>query len=254
MSFFDGKPPSISAITEYKKTPPIDSYFLESLSTFTISADMVASGIDAASLVYTFTATPGHGIAANDEIILLDVPSDRSFYAKVFSVAVDTITVDRPIDFAFPSVSTQGRIVNSEMAVDGSVTPRIFSVRAGNISSETTRFILRATNTAPMDYSLFAGIAALQKGLVFRVVNGYQKTIFNFHNDGDIAQFCYDLNYSTKAPAGENGYVARISFAGDAKHGTSLVIEGTDTIQWVTQDNLTTVGSLKASVMGRDSK
>jgi hypothetical protein len=230
-------------------TQPIDALFAQSVTNFTLSADTVASGI--AVMQYTFDATPAHGIVAGNEILLLDVVGNRSFFAKVQLVAVDTITVDRPIDNVFPSATSLGRIVTTEMAVLGSLAaPSIFSVRSGTVPSDITRTFITMLDGTSMDDGKFGGIGALTNGLVFRVVNSFQKTIFNFKTNGEIKQFCYDLEYSEKAPAGQFGLAARLSFAGPDKHGVALRIQDTDVLQWVVQDDLTGLISMKISAQG----
>jgi hypothetical protein len=235
-----------------RKTPPIDALFAQSISNFTLSSDATASTIS--TLYYTFEATAGHGIGATDEIILLDPPSDRSLQAVVISVATNTITIDRPIDHAFASASTLGRIITTEMAVVGSLaSPKIYSVRSGIIPSAYTRFIITMIDDTAMDDSKFGGITALTNGLVLRIVNGFQKTIFNFKSNQDIKQFCYDLDYSLKAPAGLHGLAARITFNGEDKHDTVLEIAGDDVIQWIVQDDLTGLTSIKIAGMGSET-
>lgn len=231
-------------------TPPIDALFAQSISDFTLSADTVASGIIVGSLVYDFVATAAHGIAPADEILLIDVVGNRSFFAKVLSVAVNTITVDRPIDHVFPFATALGRIVTTEMAVNGSVTPQIFSLRSGAVPTDITRTIMTMLSASSMDDGLFGSLGALTRGLVLRIVNTYQKTIFCFKTNGEIKQFCYDVDYSDKAPAGLYGLTARLTFAGQDKHGVTLRIQDTDVIQWVVQDNLTGLTSLKLSAEG----
>jgi hypothetical protein len=234
-------------------SPPIDALFAQQVGAgFSLAVDTVASGITAASLVYTFTAVGGHGIAPGDEILLLDVVGNRSFFCVVISVAVNDITVDRPIDFLFPVASTLGRIVTTNMAVNGNVTPQIFSLRAGEIPIDGVRFIMTGTNNIAMDYSKFMGRSPLAKGIVFRILNDFQKTIFCFKTDAEIAQFCYDLKYLDKAPAGEYGVAARISFGGADKHGVVLRISGTDVLQWVVQDDLSSLLSLNISAQGHE--
>jgi len=228
-------------------TEPIDTYFAESLSQFTLAADTVASGLLAASLVYDFTATAGHGIVATDQIVLIG--TDRSFIAYVTNVAGDVITVDTPIDFVFISGST-GLIVNTNMAVDGSVTPRIFKVQAGVTPVFFRRFIMTITDGSSMDDSKFGGIPALTNGLVIRIVNGFQKSIINVKTNSDLRQWAYDLQYADKAPAGVYGVSSRLTYAGKEKHGVVLSVSGTSEIQWVVQDDLTGLLTLYQSAMG----
>lgn len=233
-------------------TPPLDPLFVEALSNFTISTDAVASG--ETTMVYTFEATAGHGIIIGDEIILLDVVADRYFQAEIVNVATNTITIDRPIDHAFASASTLGRITNSNMNVLGSLaSPRIFTLNGGINPSDFSRFIITITDDTAMDDSRFGGLSALSNGLVFRIYNGFQRTIFNFKSNQDIKQFCYDVNYSDKAPAGIFGLSARITFGGEDKHGTIIRAQTPDVIQWVVQDDLTGLLTLRGSATGSET-
>jgi hypothetical protein len=231
-------------------TTPIDTYFAQSISDFTISVDTGASGKTAATLVYEFEATAGHGIVAGNEVILLDTASDKSLLADVISVATNTIEIDRPIDHDFKVASTLGRIVTTNMAVNGSTTPQIFSARAGTVPIDFTRFLIKilGAGATAMDDSRFGNITALNRGLVFRIVNTFQKTIFNFKTNGEIANYCFDIRYSDKAPAGQHGFSSRITFGGQSKHGVVLRISDDDVLQWVVQDDLT--GLSKVQVVG----
>lgn len=219
-------------------TEPIDDYFLRELGSFTLAADTTAS--TATTLQYTFTATTGHGLAADDEILLLDAVADRSFYSVVTNVATDTITVDRPIDHVFPSATALAKTVTNNMAVDGSTTPLIYTLRAGTTPIDICRFLLTILGgSAAMDDGKFGNITALSNGLVFRIVDGFQKTVFNFKSNQNIKQFCYDVAYSDNAPAGNTGLSARISFNGPSKHGVALRVSGDTALQWIVQDDLT---------------
>lgn len=229
-------------------TQPVDDYFGQSLSSFTLSADTGVSGVT--TFVYTFTATAGHGIIANDYIGLFDVAANRSFFATVLNVAVNTITVDRPIDHDFLAATAVGRIVTIEMAVNGSGTPQIFSLNAGAVPVDITRMLIQMLDSTDMDEGKFGGQPALTRGLVFRIVNNWQKTVFCFKTNGEIRQFCYDVTYADKAPAGQYGLGARITFAGQEKHGVALRVQDTDVLQWVVQDDLTGLDSLKIAAEG----
>ena len=230
-------------------TQPVDTLFAQEVTNFTLASDTVASGV--VVIQYTFDASPAHGIVAGNEILLIDVVGNRSFFAVVKLVVVNTITVDRPIDHIFPSATSLGRIVTTEMAVVGSLAaPSIFSIRSGSVATDITRTLITMLDSSAMDDGKFGGIGALANGLVFRVVNSFQKTIFCFKSNQDIKQFCYDLNYSDAAPAGQFGLAARLSFAGPAKHGVAIRIHDDDVLQWVVQDDLTDLDSLKISAEG----
>ena len=230
-------------------SPLIDSYFLQSTGTFSLAADMVASTVDI--LEYDMLATAGHGIIVTDEILLIDVLDDISFYAVVVGVAGDVITLDRPIDHSYEAATTLGRTVISNMAVNGSITPQIFTVRGGALEAhDITRMFLTMLSASSMDDGKFGSLLALTNGLVLRVVDGYQQVIFNFKTNQDIKQFAYDLSYSTKSAAGQHGLVARMSFAGQDKHGAVIRLNNVDALQWIVQDDLTGLISIKGSAQG----
>ena len=229
-------------------TEPQVTYFIRSIGTFTLSQDVAASTVT--TLNKTIELTAGHSIVAGDEILLLNVSTGKDFYAEAVSVTTNTVTLDRPIDADFPSALALGREVSSQMAVDGSTTPVIFTVRSGTVPADITRVIIQMTHSGTGDDSKFGDQTSLTNGLVFRIVDSFQKTIFNFKNNGDIRGFCYDLGYSDKAGGGLNGTGARITFAGQDKHGVTLRIADDDVIQWVVQDDLTGLSSLKIVAQG----
>ena len=242
----------IDANIQDQHTKPIDSLFAQSVSNFTLSADATASGVT--TLVYTFEATAGHGIIVGNEVLLLNVLAEHALQAKVLVVSTNTITLDRPIDHAFPAASTLGRVIITNMNVNGSVTPQIFTLRAGVIPIDVTRVIISMTDSTAMDDGTFGGLSALPKGLVFRIYNGFQKTIFNFKTNGEIAQYCYDVRYADKPPAGTgHGLTARISFGGQSKHGVVLRISTNDVIQWIVQDDLTGLDTLRIVAQGHET-
>jgi hypothetical protein len=229
-------------------TEPIDTYFLQGGPSFSLALDVVISTLTL--LTYDFEAAPGHGIVIGNEIILLEVEHDRQFYAVVTGVAGDTITLDRPIDHDFKVAEAFGQIVSSNMNVNGSVTEQIFTVRAGTVPSDINRLFLSVLDSSSMDDGKFGSLPALTRGLVLRYVDGFQKTIFCFKTNLEIKEFCYDLNYASKAAAGSYGMIARMSFNGQDKHGVVLRLRGTDALQWVVQDDLTGLDAFKATAQG----
>lgn len=239
----------VPVILQDGTTPPVDVFFTRSISNFSLSNATEQSGVT--NLVFTFTASNGHAIATNNEILLLDVIGDRSFHAEVLGVSGDLITLDRPIDHAFPADSLC-RIVSTEMAVNGSVTPVIFSLRAGTTPIDFTRFIAVILDSSTMDDGLFGGIAELTKGVVFRIVDGYNWTGFNWKKNGDFKQWTFDGNYKLglSGPSGTDSFTTRLTFNGAAKHGVVLRISTGDVIQVIIQDDLTALGSFKISAMG----
>lgn len=233
-------------------TEPINDYFLQSISNFSLVVDTGVSGTT--NLIFTFTAAVGHLLIVGKELILLDVASDRSLYAVVVGVAGDDITIDRPIDHDFKSVSTLGRITTSQMNVAGSqASPQIFSVRAGSIPQDFTKFKITMTDNSAMDDEKFGGLAALTNGLVFRINNSFQKTIFTFKKNGDFAQYGA-TKYPDKVPAGTFAFNASLDFGGQNQRGVVLRISDTDVLQWIVTDDLSAGASFRISAIGHKTK
>jgi hypothetical protein len=240
----------IDVAVQDQTTPLLDSYFLQSISNFTISADMTASTLT--TLQYTFEATASHGLTVGDEVLLLDTAANRSFFANVLIVATNTITIDRPIDYAFPAATTLGRIVRSNMNVDGSVTPEIFTVRAGTTPFDVTRVIIQMVHSSAGDDSKFGNQPALTRGITMRFVNGTQRTVFNWKTNGEIRNFCYDMDYTDRTAQGQYGTGARITFGGQSKHGVVIRLSELDALQFIVQDDLTDLTSVKVVAEGHE--
>lgn len=240
----------VAVCVQDQVTETQDAFFNQEVSSFTLAIDTVESG--QTTLNYAFTATGGHGIAIANEVLLLDVVGDRALQAVVINVVGDVITIDRPIDNVYPAATALGRIVTSNMNVVGSLaTPQIFTFRAGVDAVDVTRILITMIGgSSTMDDGKFGNIAALTNGIVLRIFNGLHKTIFNFKTNSEIKQFCYDVQYSENAPAGDSGLTARITFGGQDKHGVVLRVSGTDVIQWIVQDDLGGLNSMKASIQG----
>lgn len=231
-------------------TAPVLTYFLKSVSNFTLSSDTGESGTEVEELVYTFNAVGGHGIQADDEIILLDVIADRQFYAKVSSVVDNTITLDRPIDHNFESSSSIGRIVTSDLRVDGSSTPQIFTVRAGMVPSDTTYFCLSIVCDSEPSDDLFANITELTRGISFRVIDGYHKVLGNIKNNATLRAFGAHIEYNDKA--GGSNWSVHICLPFRDIWGIAFRVRETGLLQLIIQDDLTNIKIIKlqASLAG----
>lgn len=233
-----------------QNTPPVPTYFLRSLSNFTLSSDTGASGIDAGTFVYSFEATVGHGISATNQIILLDVAADRQFFATVISVSTNTITLDRMIDHDFKAATSLGRIVTNEMKVDGSSTPQIYTIRAGEVPTDFTGLNISIVCTAEPTDELFGSVTALTRGLAFRVLDGYQKTIGTMKNNAELRGFGGCVEYTDKA--GGTNWAVNVCIPVRDAWGVVLRAKNDDVLQVVVQDNLNVAGivSVKASMYG----
>lgn len=172
-----------------------------------------------------------------------------------------TIEVDKPLDFAF---TTDGgcSIRDDDWAVDGSITPQIYSVSPSglydNVSWDITRVILVCLGdgtTAPdpiPDMSSFFTMDAITNGIVFRSVNGITKNLFNVKDNFHLVSETYDLTFYPASRFGLFAVTSRRSFSGFDKNGVTIRLEAitNDRFDLIIQDDLTDMEQCHAVVQG----
>ena len=171
-----------------------------------------------------------------------------------------TIELDTPLDYPFTTAGGCS-LTNTNLAVDGSVTPVIFSVTPkglNNVSWDITRFMLLfggegigPTKESPDD-SDFGVMSAISNGIVLRSVDGVTKNIFNAKTNGDLRSRAYDLTYIDKAKNGQYTVALRRTFAGANKNGVTVRLNSItgDTFELIVQDDLTDMTGGQAIVQG----
>lgn len=226
-------------------TPPFFVYMNEVISSTTLTAvlnigDTVVSLVSAA------------GIVTGNYIGIFNTTYNRFFAANVLSVNVNDVTLDTPSDFDF-QIGDIFQDGNKNMNVNGSITPRLFSLRADpelNITIDVTRIIIHITDQTAMDDNKFGGITKLTNGIVLRRKDGYYFNIFNIKSNGEIGELAFDKVYDDKAPSGFYGFSARLTFAGQNKVGVTIRLGSTDDLQVIVQDDLTDLDSFRIMVEG----
>ena len=197
------------------------------------------------------TLTAGHSIVAGDTICLKE--GTRFYQAQALSVAVNDITVDQPLDFAF-TTSASGYRGSADMNVDGSTTPVIFKIEPPDgVKWDIVRFILVLRDATAMDDGKFGGLTALTNGIVIRKINGTWKNIFNAKTNGDFGLRNFDATYidDTLGPSGEYGFRTRRTFGGQNKNGVVIRLDGEDdSFQLIVQDDLTGLTFMEAVAQG----
>lgn len=170
-----------------------------------------------------------------------------------------TLGLDTPLDYAFGTASGCS-ILSVNLAVDGSTTPVEFRITPGGLNPATqwdvTRIMGSMTHTSIPDDGTFGGIAALTKGIYFRIENGIIKNGFNAKTNGDLALRMFDVTYPPAAPAGFKGTRFRRSINGQDKNGVVLRLDGAvdpndaGVLKIVIQDDLTGLNSFIVVVQG----
>lgn len=225
-------------------------YFTKTLGSTSL---FVVAAVDAK----TVTLVSGHGSVAGNLLVLTYL---RNIYVgEILNVATDVITLDNPINFAYPTDSTVLK-ADREMKVDGSSTSVIFSFAPPietidpSVWSITRLMFTMICDSLPDD-GLFGNTAKLTNGLTFRIKRDsdviLQKS--NFKDNSDFAAETYDVEYTTRSvPAGSYGMRCRYSFGGDDKHGNPIVLDGAvgDSLEIIVQDDLTSLTQFRVIAQG----
>lgn len=186
------------------------------------------------------------GIGEGDYMSMFDIASNRFYVGYAILVVGTTITLDSPIDFAYPA----GSFVTSgvaDMSVDGSVTPVIYGLRnttqSIGITADITRVIFTVLTSSAPTYATFGDIAALVNGIVLRKVDGSTHNIFNLKTNGELQGIMYDLAAAdaVNPNQGQNGFVARLTFASPGKIGVTVRLAPGEDLQMIIQDDLTDI-------------
>lgn len=228
-------------------TPPLTIPFYQQTNNTTLSSITAIDGM-------TITIADTTGFVNGGQIRIFNIVANRFFLGQqVGAPAGSVITLDRPMDFAY-QIGDQVATGITNMAVDGSVTPQIFTVRTDGSEipavGDITRILFHITDGTTMDDSLFGGISALTNGVTIRRVDGTTRNLVNFKTNGELANISFDLTYADRAPAGSFGLRSRLTYAGQEKHGVAIRIGPDENLEIIINDDLTDLVTFTAIAEG----
>ena len=217
------------------------------------TTNTVATAIDDRTITLDDTTGFVDGIT----VTLFNLDAVRFSFMKQLGAPIgNVITVDTPLDFAYP-IGSFVSAGSDNLAVDGSVTPQIFALRNTTtrtpITIDITRLIFTAQTDDTVTLPKFGDIiGGLTNGIVLRSVNGIQSNIFNAKTNGELANLMFDFDVITKAnPAqGQDGFLGRLTFAGQNKIGVTIRIAENDDLQLIVQDDLSSLVEFKIKMEG----
>jgi len=196
----------------------------------------------------------GSGFSTGDELKICQSDTQEIGLLTITNVAGNILTLDRTLANTY-TVGLNVCKVDSNMAVNGSLAnPLTFKIKPPTGTKwQITRFLISITDGSAMDDGLFGGIPELSNGVVLKAITEAGRTVVfgNWKNNGDIKLDMYDVEYSDKAPAGENGLRGRWTFT---KAEVVAEINGDDPLQEmevVIQDDLTDLTSFRIKAQGR---
>lgn len=227
----------LAVFVQDQTTEMLDLLFLEEKVTdLTLATDTV---ID----TRTITLATGHGLTnANSigHILELARVADGTFYqGEILDVTGDVVELSPPMSSIYTVATTIVVTGNPNMvqdsatgvAIDGSITPVIFSIKPlPGQSGDITRVTLATTSPNSSDLSTFGGGGELSIGMTLRVKrsDGTFKNLYTYRNNFDLVMHGFDSGVF--APKGGNalhGFASRVTFAGQDKHGVTVRLDGT---------------------------
>ena len=233
---------SVPVTLQDQTTGVLDLLFLKDGVAITLAANTVIGSNN-------ITLTAGHGLTtasnAGDVIELAD-NADGSFFtqSEIVTVTGDVVLLDTPVNRIYTTAGSTISHSLKGMNVDGSVTPQVFTIKPlSNQAGDITRIICEIRDGAAMDFETFGALVALLNGMVVRVNNGdgTYRNLYNFKSNGDIILQSFDHNFAVNNGGGIRGFTARITFAGQSKHGVAIRLDGAlgEELEIVIQDDLT---------------
>lgn len=225
-------------------TELVDVFFCKLLNVVNLASNV---------LIDTSTASfnAWHNFAVGDMACFKEL--SHFFQAQVIAVNTNTITIDRPFDYAFTTSAWVQRTTN-EVNTNWSITPQIYMISPVWITKkfDITKIIFHIEDDTAMDSGKFWGITALTKGVVLRKKDGVYKSIFNIKTNWDFAQHCAIIQYDDKAPSGQYWFRAIKEISWQQNHGVVIRLDPAlnDELQIIIQDDLTAIKEFHCIALG----
>jgi len=192
----------------------------------------------------------GHGFVIGD---ILTIWEDTRFeQTEVILVTVDAITITIPSASVFSVAGARVVRGNSNLNVDGSVTPVsvLFKTYNSFVPIDISKTVILMSHSAAADDSKFGGITALINGIYFRKEDGVRTNFGNYRNNIDFKGFGATVAYTDKAGGGT--YATEITFDFVTIFGRELRLNTRleEFICGVIRDDLSGLSGLKVVLTG----
>lgn len=232
-----------SVLTKIQEVHVMDQTSPTVILPMALEAAATTSDVLAVKDSYVIEVASAVGFLVGHHIRIIDTSLDRFYFGSVLAINSTTLTLDTPLDFAY-TVDSQVIVATTNMNVNGSVTPVIFKHRLGNPSTNKathiTRIIFTCTTSDPIDLLGFGDLPELIRGIVIRRANNEIFNVLNVKSNADLSNISYDFKIfeATNPSQGINGFVCRLTFAGQNKLGVALRLEVGENLEVIVQDNL----------------
>ena len=183
---------------------------------------------------------------------------NRVYFGYILAINGTAISLDSNLDFAF-SIGDFVSVGNTNLSVDGSVTPQIFGIRNPTnedipLAVDITRIIFAILTSSTVDLSKFGDITGgLVKGFVVSKVDGVYKNIFNVKTNADFKNIMFDIDIEIAKGNAQDGITGRFTFAGQDNLGSVIRLEPNEDLQFIVQDDLSSLQMFKIMAEGSEA-
>lgn len=220
----------------------IQDQHTRALDLYFVRADGAPTTLASPAVVdqYELTLASAAGFVDAAYVGVVDGSGGFYFATQLGAPAANVITLDSLIDQAYVVGSVVLNLTR-DMNVDGSVSPQTFQIGpiGTTIEIDIVRIMGVMFGSTAMDDGEFGDLPALTRGCVLRVTNGVKTNNWNVKSNGELALIGFDFMYPDTPPAGQNSARFRITYGGQTKHGVTVRLMASETLEFIIQDDLT---------------
>jgi len=234
---------SLPVTLQDQTTPPLIVNASDITATTTLAVETVEED-------RTVTVVSAAGMSVGDLLGLFDTIHNRYYAGYITAINSNVLSMDSPIDHVY-IVGTIVGTGDTNLAVDGSVTPVIYTLRGADpgiaLTVDVTRIMFYCITSTATELTDFGDIAGgLTNGLLIRRTNGYINNIANFKSNIQMKGIMYDWEALSASNPGQGlyGFSGRLTFGGQNKMGVVLRVGPGESVQLMVQDNLSTLVAL----------
>lgn len=177
---------------------------------------------------------------------------ERSHFHIISIDAGVSLTLNRPIDNDF-EIGDNIQLMEISMNKLGTLSsPISYKIQPTvNERWQITRLLITMLDSSSMDDGTFGGISSLTNSVIIRLhIDGVNQTLTHWQSNSDLKDDMFDVEYASKAPAGQFGLSGRWTFL-KAEFVADLDGANGDYLEVLIQDDLTDLDDFEIKGQGR---
>ena len=233
-------------------SPPVMVHAHNLKGSTTLSADVAVDDL----VINVVSAT---GAAVGDAITLTNPTTVKYYTAHITAINTLAISVDVHVDQEYLAAESYVSFVSHDLNVNGAITEFEFGLRQAEtvnvgITVDITRIIWTGVCDSAVDLTLFGDLPALTEGMSLRkkLSDGTYQNILNVHDNLDFVSYAYDFDVyeAGVGQQGIDGFACRLTFGGEEKLGTVIIISPDEDLEIYINDDLSGLTEFKCMFMG----